>query len=314
MGHAARALAAAALLVCATSAAQATSLQYCDATPSLSAAQQDRLLRVSAVIKEELDRSGVGAALVARSGLNLGFFGHRYSHAGIGLRDSPASPWAVRQLYFSCDEKQPRIFDQGMPAFLMGTDDPALGYISVLLLPLQASAQIERVALDSRQALQLLGANYSANAHAFSARYQNCNQWLVELLAVAWGAHAEAFAPAAALADDLPPSAPRDAAQSWLKDAGYEPTVFALGWRPLLWLTAFSPFLNRDDHPEADLAQAQFRVSMPVAIEHFVRQRVPEATRIEICHTDKHVVVRRGWESIADGCVATAEDRVIELN
>ena len=307
-------LAALILLGPMTGAAQATSLNYCDATPSLNAAQQDRMLRVSAVIKAELDRSGAGAALVARSGLNLGFFDQRYSHSGISLRASPASPWAVRQLYFSCDEQQPRIFDQGMPAFLMGTDDPALGYISVLLLPTEASAQIEPVALDSRQALQLLGPTYSANAHAFSARYQNCNQWVIELLAVAWGARLDGWAGVGNAADDLPPSAPRTAAQTWLKGAGYDGTVFALGWRPLLWLTAFSPFLNRDDHPKEDLAQAQFRVSMPAAIEGFVRQRVPGATRVEICHTEKHVVVRRGWEPIANGCVPGVGDTVTALN
>ena len=35
-------------------------------------------------------------------------------------------------------------------------------------------------------ALALLGREYSANAYPFSPRYQNCNQWVAELLATAW--------------------------------------------------------------------------------------------------------------------------------
>jgi hypothetical protein len=157
----------------------------------------------------------------------------------------------------------------------------------------------------------LLGPGYSANAHAFSTTYQNCNQWVIEMLAAAWGASVDGVPPSG---DDRPPDAPRMAAQTWLKGAGYEPTVLALGWRPLTALTALSPYLNRDDHPEEDLARAQFRVSMPAAIEGFVRQRVPGTTRVEICHTDTHVVVRHGWTPIADGCVPDLGDTVTALN
>ena len=267
------------------------SLRYCDRPAQLSAAQQDKLLRLSGLIKAELDRSGARVALIARSGLNLGLFDMRYSHAGLSLQASPDTRWAVRQLYFACEERQPRLFDQGISAFLLGTDDPALGYISVVILPAQASAALEAVALDNAQALRLLGVTYSANAYAFSALYQNCNQWLIELLATAWGG-------ATAAAD------PRGAAQAWLKASGYEAAVFQLPWRPLLWLTSFSPWLRRDDHPEADLDRSVFRVSMPASIEAFVRSQVSGAERVEFCHTDKHVVIRRGWEAIADGCVA----------
>lgn len=160
---------------------------------------------------------------------------------------------------------------------------------------------MERVALDNALALRLLGASYSANAYAYGSRYQNCNQWLIELLATAWGA--------------LPAAAdPRVAAQSWLKASGYEAAVFQLPWRPLLWLTALSPWLHRDDHPAEDLGQALFRVSMPAAIEAFVRRQLPSAERVEFCHTEAHVVIRRGWEALAPGCVPGVGDQVIALD
>ena len=284
-------------------AAQAGTLRYCDANAPLTAAQQDRLLRVSAIIKDELDRSGTRAALVARSGLNLRLFDMRYSHAGLSLQASADTRWAVRQLYFSCDDQQPRLFDQGLSAFLLGAEDPALGYVSVVTLPEAATATLEPVALDNRLALSLLSPNYSANAYTWSLQFQNCNQWLAELLALGWSGTPVA-----------PDTAPRATAQSWLRAQGYAGATFSLGWRPLLWLTAFSPWLHQGDHPEEDLAQALFRVSMPESISSFVRARVPGAQHLEFCHTDRHVVVRRGWQPIADGCLPGNDDRVIALD
>lgn len=279
--------------------ASSASSRYCDEPAALTAGQQDRLLRTSALLAEVLQQSGRRVALVARSGLDLGWFGLRYSHAGVSLQHSGGTPWAVRQLYFACDEGQPRLFDQGLPAFVLGTDNPSLGYVSVLLLPEAEGSAVESLARDNRLALSLLGAAYSANAYVFSSRYQNCNQWLVELLALAFGA--------------APGASPRDSAQAWLALQQFDGTVFALGWRPLLGLTAFSRHLHLDDHPEHEQAQAQLRVTMPQSIETFVRRQVPGAERIELCHTDMHAVIRRGWAPIAEGCVPEPGDTVVSL-
>jgi hypothetical protein len=278
------------------------SLAYCDAGTQLSAEQRDVLLRFASVVKDELASSGARVALISRSGLDLRRFEQRYSHAGVALLASPESPWAVRQLYYACDEKSPRLFDQGMSAFLMGTDDAAIGYVSIVLLPVAEAAALERQALDKRRALALLGASYSANAYPFSTRHQNCNQWLVELLASTWDKTA---------ADDA--QTPREQAQAWLREAGYAPTVFDLGTRPLLWLAAVVPWLHLDDHPSESLQLNRVAVSMPASVESFVRSRVPDAVRIELCHDSRRVVLRRGWEPIAEGCQPEPGDTVQSL-
>ncbi len=275
-------------------------LRFCDGQAKLTAAEQDQLLRFGAVVKAELEHSGSSVALVSRSGLNLARFGHRYSHAGVSLKASRESPWAVRQLYFACDEGRPRLFDQGLSAFVMGSDEPAVGYVSVLLLPQAAAAELERAALDNRAALQLLGANYSANAYAWAETYQNCNQWLAELLAAAWG--------------EVDAARPRGSAQRWLKARGYAPSVFDVDSRPLMLAAGFVPWLHVDDHPEDLVLQMRFEVSMPASIEAFVRAQVPGTRRIELCHAGPHVVVHRGWTPVGEGCVAGADDRVIELD
>ena len=290
-------------------AAQASSTRYCDEPLPLTAEQKDKLFRFGAVIKNELEASGQSLVFIARSGLDLGRFDQRYSHAGLSLKAGLSTPWAVRQLYYACDEQRPRVFDQGISGFLLGLNDPAIGYVSVVFVPPEQAAALERKVLDNRQALQLLGATYSANAYAFSRMYQNCNQWVAEMLAAAWGGLDVAQDGAQDGARDL-----RAQAQAWLKDHGYQPTSFNLGWRPLMWLASLIPWLHSDDHPAEDRAQARFRVSMPASIEAFVQAHVPGATRMEFCHAGARVVVRRGWEPLAEGCEPAPQDAVILLD
>lgn len=280
--------------------AQAGLPRFCDQPATLTAAQQARLLRVSAVVKDVLERTGQRVALVSRSGLDLDRLNLRYSHSGFTVRDSAHGPWSVRQLYYACDAGQPKVFDQGLSGFLFGTNDPERGALSLVFLPPEAAERLERTVLDTRQALALLGATYSANAHAWSQRYQNCNQWAVELFAAAQG--------------DLGPTADRTAAQQWLRTQGYAPTTIDLVLPPLLWLATLSPWLHHDDHPAEDLNAARFRISMPASIEAFIRATVPGATRIEVCHADQRVVVHHGWTPIAEGCHAGDSDTVVPLD
>ena len=124
---------------------------------------------------------------------------------------------------------------------------------------------------------------------------------LAELLAQAWGG--------------LPATAadPRLQAQQWLQQAGYVPTRITVA-NPFVTLAgALLPWLHTDDHPPEALQHQQFDVSMPAAIEAFVRQQLPEARRIEFCHDQRQMVVRQGWVPLAAGCQAAPGDRVITL-
>ncbi len=267
----------------------------------MSAQQQDRLLRFAALINRELEESGETVALVARSGLDLSRFRLRYSHAGVSLKSSDNTPWSVRQLYYACDEQRPRLYDQGLSGFLFGTDDPTVGYVSIVLPHGTEAAALESAALDTARGLRLLGATYSANAYPFSLRYQNCNQWVAELLATAWGAPDDA--------QDLRPQA-----QRWLAQRGYEPPAIDVGSHWVMFAAPFVPLIHLDDHPREDLHALRVRTSLPQAIEAFVRERLPGAKRIEMCHDGGKVVIRYGWEPIAEGCRPGAGDRVVDLD
>ena len=304
--HLASVAIAAGLLGSAT--AHAFSFDVCAKPREPSADERDVLLRFGSVVREQIVASGQDVVLVARSGLDLHRLDVRYSHEGVALKDNEGKPWSVRQLYFSCEEHRPRVYDEGLTGFLTGTDDPTTGYVSLVFVPADRAAPLRATAVDKRHALGVLGASYSANAYPFSTLHQNCNQWVMELLADAWGAPAPARdAPAPTDADA------RAQAQAWLRSQGYLPTVFTASAHPMTWLPAFVPWLSNDDHPPEEIAHNRYNVSMPASIETFVQAKVPGASRVEICHAGRRVVVHRGWSDIPEGCVAGPDDQVTQL-
>jgi hypothetical protein len=286
-------------LLLAAGAAHASSGRFCDRSQELSAAEQDRLLRFAALLRDELAATDESVALVSRSGLDLSRFNIRYSHAAIAWR-SEQGLWAARQLYYACDEHRPRIYDQGLAGFAMGTDDPKLGYLSIVRLPPQAVLPLQPAVVDTPRALHLLAAQYSANAYAYSLRYQNCNQWLIEMLATGWGDLKDG--------EDL-----RQRAQAWLGKEGYAPEPVEVGSRFWMLASTFVPLLHLDDHPDEDRAALKLHISLPTTVENFVRARFPQSERVELCHDEKQIVIHRGWTPVADGCIPADGDRVISL-
>jgi hypothetical protein len=293
--------AVAALALCASASAAAGIPTFCERGKQVSATEQDRVLRFAGAVKRELDASGGQVALISRAGLDLSRFGLLYSHAGLALRDEADSAWTVRQLYYACEESRPRLFDQGVAGFALGADAPGNGHVSLVFLDDENAAQLERAARDRRLALSLLAGSYSANAYAFGTRFQNCNQWVAEILASAWG-HLEGE------------SAARERAQAWLREQGYTAGPVKVPSRWLMFAGQFVPLLELKDHPVEDIYALQLRVSVPASIEAFVHQRAPKAQRVELCHDQRHIVVHRGWDALAPGCEAGAGDEVIPLN
>lgn len=292
-----RSLAAAVLL--AVGAARAFALsslaQGCDRGHELTAPQQDRLLRFTAVVRQALAESGATAALISRSGTDLSRFGLRYSHAAVALASGLDAPWAVRQLYYACNEKRARLYDQGLAGFVSGSDDADLGYVSVLLLPPEAAAPLAAAALDRPTVLGLLNARYSANAYPFSTEYQNCNQWVAELLAAATAG-----------------TQGRGEAQAWLREQGYEPApVHASPW--VMLLGHFVSWVHLNDHPRERLERGEVQTSLPGALESFALARWPDARRIEFCHGPQGIVQREGGPPLAAGCAPQQGDRVFSL-
>lgn len=276
------------------------SANFCGQSAPLSVAQQDRLLRFAAVVRELLETEAHGVALVARSGLDLSRFGVRYSHAGLALAEGAGTRWAVRQLYYDCDAAQPRLYDQGLAGFVAGLHVPDRGFISLLLPPPDAARRLMQTARDRPRALRLLAARYSANAHAWSLQYQNCNQWLAEMMATAEGALADG--------DDL-----RARAQAWLRDAGYVPAAVDAGSHAVMFAAGFVPWLRLDDRPEDERYSLVFRLSLPRSLEAFAQARWSGTRRVALCFAEDRVVLRRGGPPLREDCVPEPGDEVRPL-
>lgn len=279
------------------SPALATASNICDRTQPLRASEQDRLLRFASLVRQELNDSGQDVVLISRAGLDMSLFDIRYTHAAIGWKDE-SGIWTIRQLYYDCEDGHPRIFDQGVAGFVMGIENASVGYISIVTLPPNAARALRHTVLDAPRALQLLATTYSANAYAFGLDYQNCNQWVAELMATAWGELAEG-------------SHLRAQAQQWLQQAGYRPQPVSIrpGW--LMRAAPAIPFVHVDDHPPQDRKARQLYISLPAALEDFVRHRFAGSERIEICHDGRQAVVRSSWSPIADCHPHSAGDRTV---
>jgi hypothetical protein len=293
-----------AIALCASAAASAGIPTFCERGKQVSAADQDRVLRFAGAVKQELERSGQPVALISRAGLDLSRFGLLYSHAGVALKEA-GSGWNVRQLYYACEESRPRLFDQGVAGFALGADAPGQGHVSLVFLDEDKGALLERAAEDKRLALALLAGQYSANAYAFGTRYQNCNQWVAEILASAWGRLDGPL-------DDH--KAPRERAQDWLREQGYTAGPVKVPSHWMMFAGQFVPLVHVNDHPVDDIYAMALRVSVPASIENFVRRRVPEARRVELCHDRRHIVVHRGWDALGPGCTPGPGDDVIPLD
>ncbi|WP_287882130.1 DUF2145 domain-containing protein [Aquitalea sp.] len=290
-----------AVSACLVKPAAAGSLLFCEQSSQQSVARKSDLLLFSQQVRQLLDESGHQAAIISRSGLDLERFHIRLSHAGISLRNNPNSPWSVRQLYYACDEQRPHLYDQGLPGFLIDQPQGSNVYLSILLLPAKQEDQLVQAALDNKLSLQLLGADYSANAYPFSTRYQNCNQWLVELLAHAWG--------------QLPRAGDgRKQAQDWLQQQRYRPDTIDVKHRYMVWATNVVPLVHNGDHPDSELAENHYLLSLPTAIEGFVRQQAEGTERIQVCLRGKTLITHRGWDDMADDCSAAAGDTVQQLD
>ena len=114
---------------------------------------------------------------------------------------------------------------------------------------------------------------------------QNCNQWLIELLAVPGACRASS----------------RSAAQGagWLRAQAYGrpiEQVFRRRSCSAAWSHCCTMTITHTRISSAGGSGQHAGVDRGLR-----RRRLALATRIELCHTKHHVVIHRGWRSIAQG-------------
>jgi hypothetical protein len=133
-------------------------------------------------VRDQLERSGASAALVARVGLNLGEFGQRYTHIGVAVRDHVRQRWQVLHLFNPCGKAESEILVQPLEQFY---ETDLFEHEALLITPSYAlQAEMRKVFMSPATTRALHKPAYNMIAHPFNTRFQNSNQWILEMMAL----------------------------------------------------------------------------------------------------------------------------------
>jgi hypothetical protein len=205
--------------------------QACREAP-LSLAEVRQAMTLAERTFAALDASEARVALVARAGQDLSQYGVGYSHMGIAVRDHPSGRWTVVHELNDCGTARSDLFADGVGNFFL-TD--LYRYRAQVVVPGPALQGALAAAMAGPAPRRLHEPHYNMLSYVYGTRYQNSNQWVLELLAAA---------------DTEPGAVPtRAMAQERLRSQGYRPPTVHVPAAARLGARMFRANIAFDDHP-----------------------------------------------------------------
>lgn len=203
-----------------------------------------------------LDRDARRLALVGRIGSDLSTLRFeneqpRITHVAFALRE--ADGWSIRHVMNTQEGSAGHLYRQKPIEFFR--DDP-FEYRATILVP---SLEIqERIAalLESGGADALHNPRYSRISYPFATRYQNSNQWVVEVVGAAQSG-----------------ATSRDIIQHYLAENGLAPSVLrtvGIIWQKLSLLTSRNTHF--DDHPLRERLRGRFSFVLGSSLARYMRE------------------------------------------
>lgn len=198
-------------------------------------------LELAYKVQQHLVAHNAKVAVIGRVGRDLSEYRLRYSHIGLAVRDEAQNRWNVLHLLNHCGQSDSDLYDQGLGNFFL---DDLYQYEAVVLIP---SPELQRriaVATAQGAGRALHQPNYSLIAHPYSTKYQNSNQWLLEIIAsiLAGG------------------DANRSKAHAQLAQNGFRPSVLHLPPLKRLGARLFSVNTRFDDHSSEEWSSSRYQV------------------------------------------------------
>lgn len=193
-------------------------------------------------VHQTLNALNPQVALIARVGMDLHRYGLHYSHVGFVVRDYPGKPgkWTVIHLLNECGTNHSSIYAQGLMNFFMD-DIQSPDY--QITIPKPALQQKLYAQLKADKIYRYHNKRYNMLAYPFSTKYQNSNQWVLEVIAAA----------------NYPKtSQSRHGVQKILRKTGYKPTPIRLGVLTKLGASMFHHNIKFDDHPSRENLQHRY--------------------------------------------------------
>lgn len=203
----------------------------------------DRILRLSTLVRERLEQSGASIAYIARAGIDLREYGLVFSHLGLAWRDHPKGRWFTFHLLNPCNTDKSELADHSLEDFYKVE---LFTYDAAVVVP-SPEVQLRLLkAFFSPLAATLHHPVYNMISYPYSTRYQNSNQWVLEVTAAGLGP------------ENLIQN--RYQAQTWLKENGYEPTLAYISRLRRLGAQAVSPHVHFDDHTDEEHRFSRYMV------------------------------------------------------
>lgn len=218
----------------------------------------DQINRLSSIVREQLEKSGATIAYVGRAGIDLREYGLTYSHVGLAWRDHPKGRWFTFHLLNPCQTSESELVDHSLEDFYKVE---LFTYDALVAVPSQPVQQKLLKAFFSPLAATLHHPVYNMVSYPYSSRYQNSNQWVLEVSAAALG-------PENMIQN-------RYQAQAWLKQSGYEPTRAHIAWYKRVGGKVFSPHVHFDDHTPEEEATGTYLVVTVESIVRFLERADP---------------------------------------
>ena len=211
-----------------------------------------RGLQLGEQMRDQLERSGASMAFVARIGLNLSEYNQRFTHMGVAVRDHVRNRWQVLHLFNPCGKSQSEIMAQPLEKFY---EVELFEYEAMALVPSQArQAQLRNVFLNPVRAKALHAPAYNMISHPFNTRFQNSNQWILEMIAMGL--------------DDAQSVSNRTQAQAWLKAQAYEPGAIRIPNLKRTGARLFSSHISFADHTQEEYENQRYLV---VTVDSIIR-------------------------------------------
>lgn len=214
-------------------------------------------LQLAHKVQQHLDALEANVAVIGRVGRDLSEYRLRYSHIGLAVRDRTQNRWNVVHLLNHCGRADSDLYVQGLGNFFL---DDLFRYEAVVLVPSRELQDRLAEAIANGGGRRLHQPNYSLIAHPYSAKYQNSNQWLLELAAAATagGERSRAVAHARLIQDQ------------------FQPSVLSLPPLKRLGARLFSINTQFDDHSAEEWSTSRYQiVSAESVLAWFVRADRP---------------------------------------
>lgn len=240
--------------------------QECGEKAAVSTEALARGLALGERVRDQLEKSGASAALVGRIGLDLSEYGQRFTHLGLAVRDHVRKRWQVLHLFNACGKSGSEIMQQPLEKFYAVDlfDEEAL-----LLTPSYSKQALLRNAFMNPVVTQWLHQPaYNLIAHPFNTRFQNSNQWILEMTAHAWNTQGTIQT--------------RAVAQGWLKEKGFEPGSIRISNLKRSGARMFSAHVSFADHTDEEYQKQAYQVVTVDAIAKFFATQDADMTRLVI--------------------------------